>query len=326
MKRLFFACAVLLLFWAGPAAADELRPGYLAVTQMDASHWQLVWKAPIKGGAVTRASPALPAACTLGPPRAQVVDRAVVTVIDAVCPRGLLGGEVGLSGLDVNFTDALIRIAPLGRPVQTQRLTFAAPMVVALAAPSRFQVAQTYLTLGIEHILFGYDHLLFVLALVLLIQGGWRIAQTVTAFTVAHSLTLIATSLDLIALPRKPVEVCIALSIVFLAVEIVKAQPEQRRLAERWPWLVAFAFGLLHGFGFAGALAEIGLPHGEVPTALLAFNVGVEVGQLVIVAFGLSVLWAVSRFAANALRRGVAVSAYAIGVIAAYWLFARAFA
>jgi HupE / UreJ protein len=208
-------------------------------------------------------------------------------------------------------------------------------MVTVRAVPDRFEVAQTYVHLGVEHILFGFDHLLFVLALVLLIEGGWRIAQTVTAFTVAHSLTLIATSLNWISVARRPVEVCIALSIIFLAVEIVKARSDtrhlserrlaERRLSERWPWLVAFAFGLLHGFGFAGALAEIGLPEGEVPTALFTFNIGVEIGQLLIVGFGLGVLWAIHRFAQRRARRGEIASAYAIGTVAAYWMFARAF-
>jgi hydrogenase/urease accessory protein HupE len=323
LARLF--CAALFLLWAGPASADELRPGYLSVSQTSAAAWQLVWKAPIKAGVVTRATPALPAACSLGTPRAHVIERSIVTVISAHCPHGLFGTPVGLTGIDAAFTDALIRIAPLGRPVQTARLTRTAPMITVRTVPDRFEVARTYARLGVEHILFGFDHLLFVLALVLLINGGWRIAQTVTAFTIAHSCTLIATSLNWISLPRQPVEVCIALSIIFLAVEIVKVRGDAHRLSERWPWLIAFAFGLLHGFGFAGALAEIGLPEGEVPTALFTFNIGVEIGQLLIVGFGLMMLWALRRFAHNFVRRGVIASAYAIGTVSAYWVFARAF-
>jgi hydrogenase/urease accessory protein HupE len=330
MKRVWLFLAALFLLWAGPAAADELRPGYLSVSQSSAEAWRLVWKAPIKAGVVTRAKPALPATCTLGTPTAQVIDRSNVTIFTARCPQGIFGKPIGLTGIDAAFIDALIRIAPLGRSVQTAVLTHAAPMITVRAVPDRFEVARTYVRLGIDHILFGFDHLLFVLALVLLIQGGWRIAQTVTAFTAAHSCTLIATSLNWISLERRPVEVCIALSIIFLAVEIVKARGDAPRLSEcrvseRWPWLVAFVFGLLHGFGFAGALAEIGLPDGEVPTALLTFNMGVEIGQLLIVGFGLGVLWTLRRFAQRLARRGEIASAYAIGTVAAYWMFARAF-
>jgi hypothetical protein len=156
-----------------------------------------------------------------------------------------------------------------------------------------------------------------------LLTGGWQIAKAVTAFTVAHSITLVATSLHLLNVPRQPVEVCIALSIVFLAVEIVKSREGAPRLSERIPWVVAFAFGLLHGFGFAGALAEIGLPEGEAPMALFSFNLGVEAGQLIIVGAGL-ILLAITRYMLAALletvRKGMA---YAIGSVAAFWMIER---
>jgi hydrogenase/urease accessory protein HupE len=208
--------------------------------------------------------------------------------------------------------------------VQAERLTPGAPFITVAREPERWQVARTYLGLGIEHILQGYDHLLFVLALVLLIRRWKRVAWTVTAFTVAHSLTLAATSLGLILVARRPVEICIALSIVFIAVEIVKEPTGPPRLAARLPWLVAFAFGLLHGFGFAAALAEIGLPQGELPTALLAFNLGVEIGQLAIVAAALAVLAIVDRVAANRARQFRTMTAYVIGTIAAFWMIQRA--
>ena len=316
---------VVLTVLAGSARADDLRPGYLELTQTSPSAWRLVWKAPIRGGLATHAAPVLPAGCRAPPPSRALVGGALVEVWSLDCPKGLAGQAVGLSGLDATFTDALARIAPLGRPVQVARLTADHPFTEVLSAPDRLQVARTYLVLGVEHILTGYDHLLFVLCLVLLLRGGMRIAKTVTAFTIAHSLTLVGTSLNLISLPRQPVEIAIALSIVFLAVEIVKARPEgPPRLSERAPWLVAFAFGLLHGFGFAGALAEIGMPEREVPTALLTFNIGVEIGQLVIVGAGLLVLALIRRFAPERLRLVQRVSAYAIGVTAAYWCIARA--
>jgi hydrogenase/urease accessory protein HupE len=169
----------------------------------------------------------------------------------------------------------------------------------------------------------GYDHLLFVLCLVLLLNGARRVVATVTAFTVAHSITLVATTLELISLPGPPVEAAIALSIVFLAVEIVKREPDAPRLSERIPWVVAFLFGLLHGFGFAGALAEIGLPQGEVPMALLTFNLGVEAGQIVIVIGAMLTLWALHRANALYAARARMFSAYAIGSVAAMWLLQR---
>ncbi len=321
----------LLLFavlWAmAPAAhADELRPGYLELTQKTPTNWHMVWKAPIRGGLATHALPALPKFCTVSVPRRELDAAAVVAVSDVTCTQTLAGQSVGLSGLDDSFTDALVRVAPLGRPVQAARLTADNPMTTIAARAQTGQVARTYFVLGVEHILMGFDHLLFVLSLVLLLGGGWSIAKTVTAFTVAHSLTLIGTTLDIVSVPRQPVEICIALSIVFLAVEIVKSVPDRPRLSQRLPWLVAFAFGLLHGFGFAGALAEIGLPEGEIPVALLTFNLGVELGQLIIVAVGLLVLSAIARFAAPQFRLARTGAAYAIGSLASFWMLERALA
>ncbi|MEY2926173.1 MAG: hypothetical protein RL367_650 [Pseudomonadota bacterium] len=317
---------LVLLGVTTPAWADELRPGYLELTQKTPADWHMVWKAPIKGGLATSATPLLPPFCAIAVARRALVGAAVVAVSDVKCTAPLAGQQVGLTGLDTSFTDALVRIAPLGRPVQAARLTADSPVVMVETRAARSQVARTYFTLGVGHILTGYDHLLFVLSLVLLLVGGWTVAKTVTAFTVAHSLTLVGTSLHLISVPRQPVEVCIALSIVFLAVEIVKARPDTPRLSERIPWAVAFVFGLLHGFGFAGALAEIGLPDGEIPVALLCFNLGVEAGQLIIVAAGLALLAAVRRFAAARFRAAQVCAAYAIGSIAAFWTIERALA
>ena len=320
------ALLLLLVGMMAPAYADELRPGYLELTQKTQTQWHMVWKAPIKGGLATNARPALPKFCSGSAPRRELIASAVVAVSEVNCTAPLAGQRVGLIGLDASFTDALVRIAQLGRPVQAARLTADVPMTEVEARAARSQVAKTYFVLGVEHILTGYDHLLFVFSLVLLLMGGWKIAKTVTAFTVAHSLTLIGTTLHLISVPRQPVEVCIALSIVFLAVEIVKAKPDMPRLSERIPWLVAFAFGLLHGFGFAGALAEIGLPEGEIPVALLTFNLGVETGQLLIVVCGLAVLGAIHHWAAVRFRVVQVCAAYGIGSVAAFWMIERAIA
>ncbi len=319
--RAFFAA---LLFAISPSAlADTLRPGYLELTQTGANDWRVTWKAPVQGGMAMRTAPSLPEFCRVMPTERALDAGTVKAMFHARCARPLDGATVGLSGLTSASDDALIRIAPLGRPVQAARITAAVPNARIADVADRWQVGRTYLTLGVEHILLGFDHLLFVLSLVLLIRGGWAVAKTVTAFTVAHSITLAGTSLGLFLAPRQAIEICIALSILFLAVEIVKARDDLPSLTTRFPWIVAFAFGLLHGFGFAGALAEIGLPDGEVAMALLAFNLGVEIGQLAIVATGVALLAVVSRYLSAWQRPIRTAAAYAIGATAAYWMFER---
>jgi hydrogenase/urease accessory protein HupE len=244
----------------------------------------------------------------------------------AACSRTLDGTSVGLAGLEPGFTDTLLRIAPLDRPVQTERLLPGRATAIVAAVPDNLQVARTYFVIGVEHIVGGFDHLLFVVALVLLLQRGWPVVAAATAFTIAHSITLAGTTLGLFGLPQAPVEAVIALSIIFLAVEIVKAQPGRLRLSERLPWLVAFLFGLLHGFGFAGALREIGLPETDLPMALLTFNLGVEAGQMLIIAATLAVIAGLRRLTPAALRPAVLASAYAIGCIASFWFIERIWA
>ncbi len=210
---------------------------------------------------------------------------------------------------------------------EARRLTPGNTSFTVPTQPSRLEVVRTYLLLGIEHILSGIDHLVFVLALLLLVKGARRLIFTVTAFTLAHSLTLAGATLGYVRMPGPPIEATIALSIMFVASEIMHSRRGNPGLTERYPWVVAFTFGLLHGFGFAGALAQIGLPQTSIPIALLFFNVGVEVGQLLFIA---------SVFAAIALARQItrridlprpawawAVPPYAIGGIAAYWVIQR---
>jgi len=187
-------------------------------------------------------------------------------------------------------------------------------------------VVRSYTELGVEHILTGFDHLLFVLALVLLVGRGKMLLWTVTAFTLGHSVTLALAVLEWILLPQAPIEIAIAFSIYVLAIEIVRKQQGKATLVNRAPWVVAGLFGLLHGLGFAGALAEVGLPSHEIPLALFSFNVGIEVGQLLFVALVL-VAWALLR--ATPIRwpaRIIDVPAYAIGGLAVFWVFERTWA
>ena len=315
--------ALCLSIVALPAQADELRPGYLEFTQLNQTEWKLVWKAPVIGGLATRSRPAFPPFCTQSAPQARVEGLVLIAESRLSCSRELAGSQVGLSGMDATFTDALLRVAPLSRPVQAARLTQNQAMVEVATVPDSWEVARSYFVLGVIHILEGYDHLLFVIALVLLIRQPMMVVKAATAFTLAHSITLVGSTLGLVGLAQAPVEALIALSIVFLAVEIVKRDPDHPNLAERAPWIVAFLFGLIHGFGFAGALREIGLPESDVPTALLAFNLGVEAGQLVIIAAVLAALELLRRFAPKALDPATLTATYAIGITSSFWFIER---
>jgi hydrogenase/urease accessory protein HupE len=248
----------------------------------------------------------------------------------AAGPNGLAGERIEFPGLQLTITDALVRYEFLDGTKGTALVHPSRPWTVLAAASTRWNVARTYSWLGLEHIWGGVDHLLFVLALLLLVRGWQRVVATITAFTVAHSLTLAAATLGLVHVPQKPVEATIALSIVFVAAEIVHGRQGKPGWAARWPWLIAFAFGLLHGFGFAGALNEVGLPQNAIPVALLFFNLGVEAGQLLFVAAALLVV-ALARKGLGARHPGFdarfpwawGVPPYAIGGVAAFWLIQR---
>jgi hydrogenase/urease accessory protein HupE len=245
----------------------------------------------------------------------------------AKCPGGLTGGTIHIAGLSATVTDVLVRLERLDGTTQIARLTPSAPSLVVEAAPGATEVARTYLMLGVEHILGGFDHLLFVLALLILVKGTRRLIWTVTAFTVAHSLTLAGATLGFVHVPGPPVEAAIALSIVFVAAEIVLSRQGMLGLTEKFPWIVAFTFGLLHGFGFAGALNEVGLPQSAIPVALFFFNVGVEVGQLLFIASVIAVIALGRRIARRIDVAPVAwawrVPPYAIGSVASFWLIQR---
>jgi HupE / UreJ protein len=221
------------------------------------------------------------------------------------------------------MTDALVQVAFLDGSSWTRRLTPQQPAATIPARESGWSVAGLYLRLGVEHILLGVDHLLFVLALIIITRGTWLLVKTVTAFTVAHSITLALATLGYVHVPSAPVEALIALSIAFVSVEIVRQWQGHEGLTARAPWLVAFAFGLLHGLGFAGALSEIGLPEGQIPLALLFFNVGVEIGQLLFIATVLCVLALVRRIRPSRPRWTGLAAPYAIGSIAMFWVIER---
>lgn len=316
----------LVLAWlaAPPALADELRPGSVQFVETAPGQWDLAWKQPLAApGPAPLVVPELPGRCRLlAPPTGRIAPLALLGHARVRCTGDLAGQTISWRGVG-GRGDALLRVAPLGRRVQSFRLTAESPAATILARPSAWQVAQTYGVLGVTHILTGWDHLLFVIALVLLVGRPARAIAAATAFTLSHSLTLAAATLGYAGLPQRPVEALIALSIVFLAAELARGHADT--ISRRLPWLVAFAFGLVHGFGFAGALREIGLPEGEVPAALLSFNLGVEAGQLLVVGAVLLALALARRIAPAREAALIRLASYPIGAIGAYWLIARSF-
>jgi hydrogenase/urease accessory protein HupE len=289
--RLWLVVLVLVLGAPG-ALAHEVRPAYLQLHQTRADTYDVLWKVPGRGEDLRLGLDVeLPAACArLGEPRSSFVNYAVTERWRVTCAGGLTGGTIHIAGLAATMTDVLVRLERLDGTTHVARLTPSAPSFVVEAAPNTRQVAGTYTRLGVEHILSGVDHLLYLLAMLCLVTGWRRVVATMTAFTATHSLTLTAAALGWVHVPQPPVEACIALSIVVVAREIVCSYQGQPGLTARWPWVVSFTFGLLHGFGFAGALSAVGLPQTAIPVALLFFNVGVEIGQLLFIAAAVACL------------------------------------
>ena len=315
---------ILLVFLTVPAVAHEMRPAYLELRETASGEFAVIWKTPMRGEMRLALSVEFSGRTEIFTPIAmrETGSASVQTWrIKAIDP--LRGQSVRLVGLERTMTDALVRAEFADGTTWTQRLTPQQPAMVIPAGQSGLMVAGLYLKLGLEHILLGFDHLLFVLALLIITQGTWRLVKTITAFTIAHSITLALATLGFVQVPQAPVEAVIALSIVFVAAEIIRGSNGREGLTTRAPWIVAFAFGLLHGFGFAGALSEMGLPQGQIPVALLFFNLGVEAGQLLFIAAVLSVM-AVVRLLRTPLPRWVEwAPAYAIGSVAMCWVIQR---
>ena len=304
--------------------AHEMRPAYLSMQETGPDAYSVLWKVPAMGDQRLGIYARLPASClTQGEPQRAIEEAAYTERWKVVCAPGLKDQSITIDGLQATMTDVLARIAYADGTVEVARVTPDAPAFTVKGSQGFWQVAGTYFRLGVDHILSGYDHLLFVLALILLIHDRWMLLKTVTAFTVAHSLTLAGATLGLFSLPQRPVEAAIALSIVFLAVELVKSEPGRLRLSERFPWLVAFAFGLLHGFGFAGALMETGLPSTDIPVALVTFNLGVEAGQLIFIAAVLLIIRVFHAAVRQPLPALRTMTAYAIGTASMFWLITR---
>lgn len=337
MRSLLRGSLLLLAVFAAamPALAHRLSPAFFGMTETAPGVFDVQWKVSISGGLSAVLEPQVPMGCTLAEEvRTYIVDDVRFQHAALACEDGLAGKTFTVNGLDQTQTDVLLRVDYLDGTASNQRLTPWAPVVTIPERPSSLDVIGAYTVLGVEHILLGIDHLLFVLALLLLVRGVKRLVATVTAFTVAHSITLGAATLGFVHVPSAPVEAIIALSILFLASELARryaAAPDASStgadLTQRFPWLVAFAFGLLHGFGFAGALSEVGVPEHAVPLALLFFNVGVEIGQLLFIAAVFSLGWLGRRVLAHGVPAGwQRAMAYGIGSISAFWVVERTLA
>jgi hydrogenase/urease accessory protein HupE len=319
----------LLLTTMVPGRADEFKPAYLQLTQLDQNIYDVLWKSPAIDEATTlKVKPQFPDGTEALTNVRSTFSRGVTVQRWRIrVPHGLDGQAVIFSQLSETRIDVLARLVRPGGSVQLERILPASPRFVAKPSPGSLEVVKTYTALGIEHILTGFDHLLYVLGMLILVGGWRRIVVTMSAFTATHSLTLTAAALGWVHVPQPPVEACIALSILFVAREIVQAHRGRPGITARWPWVVSFTFGLMHGFGFAGALGEVGLPQSSIPIALLFFNVGVEIGQLMFVGAVLTVI-AVGWRAAQRLRLSQTdwlwrIAPYAIGGLASFWLVER---
>jgi hypothetical protein len=318
------AMFVLSLVTLTPLAqAHEIRPAYLQIDERAPQRYELLWKVPTNYGMVQDIRPAFGPGFTLTQqPGETVVHGFAIFRYSLTGETALSGTTLTIDNLDHTTIDTLVNIALLDGTHYSFLLRPRESSAQIPEAPSAWQVVRTYTQLGVEHILAGVDHLAFIAALMLIVCGWQMLLKTVTAFTVAHSITLGLSTLGYMSLPSPPVESLIALSILLVAAEAIHLRRGQSSLATRWPWIIAFAFGLLHGFGFAGALMEIGLPQGDIPLALLFFNVGVELGQLIFIAL-LLVLVALMRRLVGLPQAASIGAAYGIGTLATFWVIER---
>jgi hypothetical protein len=326
-RRLAIAAAVLLnlLLLASPASADVFRPAYLQLQQTSDDTFNVLWKVPaIDAETVLKVKPQFPDGTQEVLARSSTYDQGTSAQRWRVrVPGGLEGRPITFTNLAETGLDVLVRVECADGSEQIGRIRPAEPSFTLKASPGPQEVARTYTVLGIEHILTGFDHLLFVLALIIITRGGWLLARTVTAFTISHGITLTAATLGFIRVPGPPVEAVIALSIVFVATECVHSFQGRPGITERAPWLVALTFGLLHGLGFASALGEVGLPRGHIPMALLFFSAGVEIGHFLFVGSVLALIILARRSRLPAPRWARLVPPYAIGSVATFWLLQR---
>lgn len=303
--------------------AHEVRPGYLQIIQVTDSTYHMYWKVPRMGDKTPKIQPEFSGNMQfdyLEKPK-QIQGSALYSYV-ITAKEGVEGHMVRIKGLNKTLIDVLVNVEYLNGEKVAFMLQPDRDSKIIPGKTETMDVIKTYSILGVEHILEGIDHLLFVLALILITRGRWKIIKTITAFTLAHSITLSLAVLGYVSFPSSPVEAVIALSIVFLALELLSVTKGKQTLTSKKPWLVAFIFGLLHGFGFAGALSEIGLPQKDIPFALGFFNVGVELGQVLFV-FVVLVIMRLLSLKKDWPIYMKKIPAYVIGSVAAFWMVER---
>jgi hydrogenase/urease accessory protein HupE len=314
--------ALSLALIAAQVFADEVRPAYLELNAQSDNSFNIVWKQPVVENRRLPIDPIFPLDCELhetSPP--ELTGTALLKRWQTNCD--LSQADIEIVGLRTSITDVMVRYIKADGTINTYMVQPADP-ILRLGSANTDSVG--YLMIGIEHLIGGIDHVLFVIGLVLFIRSPWMLLKTITAFTVAHSITLALSILGIVSLPQAPVEAVIALSIVFLARELAQPGEQRSALTRSSPWLMAFAFGLLHGLGFAGVLREIGLPEDALFSSLLLFNVGIEIGQLIVVGALIFALW-LWRKVTNGLSLSPRLlnssAAYVMGSVAMYWTIDR---
>ena len=326
MQRILVLIIFLLLACSTVTAfGHESQPGSLEIKQLAPERYSITWRAPIYYGKPHPARVLLPEEWrTIGQPTERRLAEAIVLqrVIDTG-GRSIEGKVIRFPGLEATITDVFVRLTRLDGTVMSTVSRPAKPWVELRGERPWHVTAGEYLGLGFHHILMGVDHLLFVLGLLLIVKGGMMLLKTITSFTVAHSITLAIATLGYAQAPLPPLNAAIALSILFLGPEVIRARRGETSLTIKFPWLVAFAFGLLHGFGFASGLSTSGMPRDELPWALLWFNVGVEIGQLVFVFLALALAWSFRTLAIHWPRWVQALPGYTVGSLGAYWTIQR---
>lgn len=319
--------SLVLLF--SSTFADEIRPAFLELTQLSETSYKVLWKKPTQGERkkAFNLEPLFPPhAKILGLKKISKVQNTIRENYSIQGDKPFLNQDIRILGLESTSSDVLVRVHYLDGETEFVRVLPENPRFQLSHESGFLNMASTYFVLGVQHILEGFDHLLFVLALLLLVSNIRVLILTITAFTLAHTITLMLASLDMIHLSSKAIEATIALSIVFVAAEVLYTMRGKEHLSKRYPWVIAFGFGLIHGLGFAGALKEIGLPKTDIIPAMIFFNVGVEIGQLIFVFSVLVIVWVMKKILTQELlRKGELCIAYVIGSLAAFWLIERTY-
>ena len=312
MSNLRLYSLLFIIVFSPFLSAHEFNPAHLVIDEIDDNEYQINWMYPIKNIG-PRAEIIFPETCSSEAQSPYQQGKYLVEKIDLICSKPLKGQTIEVTNLSV-LTDALVTFTDRNNDVFEGLMNLKEPRL--MVPINKESIPSSYLTLGIDHLISGVDHILFILGLMFLVSGTLNLIKTITAFTVAHSITLGLSVLGLISLPRTTVEAVIALTIVFLALEI-----SENKYYKSTPWLIAFGFGLLHGLGFANALTEIGIANEQLLFSLLFFNLGIEAGQLLMIpVFGV-LIWLAYKF--NKYNQSATCVSYVLGSMGFFWLINR---